>query len=235
MPGILWQWIRAGPREALFFDPRTVVAGIVTCGGLCPGLNNVIQAVTMTLLENYGAKKVWGIPFGFQGFLSVTPHKLYCRATGQVLQQAWQELDARTVSFIHKRGGTILGSSRGNRPDEHIGEIMERLIMEGVTQLYVIGGDGTHKGANVISQEAVRRRLNMTVCCVPKTIDNDIAFIDKSFGFDTAVDKAVSLPSSSPPPSLCVRACTSACTVACVAGIVRVIICALRSPDPSRR
>eukprot|EP00277_Geminigera_cryophila_P010553 CAMPEP_0179411468 /NCGR_PEP_ID=MMETSP0799-20121207/3916_1 /TAXON_ID=46947 /ORGANISM="Geminigera cryophila, Strain CCMP2564" /LENGTH=462 /DNA_ID=CAMNT_0021183545 /DNA_START=1 /DNA_END=1386 /DNA_ORIENTATION=+ len=175
------QWIRAGPREALYFDPRKVVAGIVTCGGLCPGLNNVIQAITKTLHENYGADKVWGIPFGYKGFLSASGTQDF----------PWKELTSNTVSLIHKRGGTILGSSRGNRPDEHIDAIMERLIKEGVTQLYVIGGDGTHKGANAISQEAVKRKLAMTVCCVPKTIDNDIAFIDKSFGFESAVGTAV--------------------------------------------
>ena len=143
----------------LFFDPKAVVAGIVTCGGLCPGLNNVIQAITKTLLVSYGAKKVWGIPFGYKGFLS--------DGTGDI---AWKELDERSVAHIHKRGGTILGSSRGNRPDEHLEQIMARLEREGVTQLYIIGGDGTHKGANAISLEAVKRKMAMTVCCVPKTL-----------------------------------------------------------------
>ena len=105
----------------------------------------------------------------------------------------WKELNRNTVSNIHKRGGTILGSSRGHPPDEHINEIMERLQREGVNQLYIIGGDGTHKGANAISHEAVKRKMLLTVCCVPKTIDNDIAFIDKSFGFESAVGSAVSV------------------------------------------
>eukprot|EP00802_Teleaulax_amphioxeia_P007567 Tamp_07574.p1 GENE.Tamp_07574~~Tamp_07574.p1 ORF type:complete len:589 (+),score=66.00 Tamp_07574:242-1768(+) len=180
------QWIRAGPREVLFFDPRQVVAGIVTCGGLCPGLNNVIQAITKTLQESYGVKKVWGIPFGYKGFLS---HGSSC---GQY-SIPWKELNRTNVALIHKRGGTILGSSRGHPPDEHIDEIMQRLEKEGVNQLYIIGGDGTHKGANAISQEAVKRKMLLTVCCVPKTIDNDIAFIDKSFGFESAVGSAVSV------------------------------------------
>jgi len=157
------QWVRAGPRELLYFQPKEVVAAIVTCGGLCPGLNNVIKAVTETLLHSYGAKKVLGVQFGYKGFFD---HPLL-------------ELSLDTVSLIHKRGGTILGSSRGNNPNEHMDKIMDTLVSEGVNQVYVVGGDGTHKGANAISREAAKRKYAMTVCGVPKTIDNDVAFIDK--------------------------------------------------------
>lgn len=179
------QWIRAGPRETLYFEPSAVVAAIVTCGGLCPGLNNVIRSVTQTLLRNYGAKKVWGVPMGYKGLgQSVTPGS-------SVLP--WIDLTLDRVDSIHKRGGTVLGSTRGYGPDEctKLNAIMDRLVAEKVDQLYIIGGDGTHRGADAISREAARRMMAMSVCCVPKTIDNDIAFIDQSFGFDTAVSEAV--------------------------------------------
>ena len=170
------QWVRAGPRALLYFDPPQVRAAIVTCGGLCPGLNNVIKAVTECLLNAYGAAKVFGIQFGYKGFLEETP---------------FVDLTLDKVSSIHRRGGTILGSSRGNNPHNHMDTIMDRLTAEGINQVYVVGGDGTHKGANAISREAAKRKYPMTVCGVPKTIDNDVAFIDKSFGFETAVAEAV--------------------------------------------
>jgi 6-phosphofructokinase 1 len=179
------QWIRAGPRETLYFEPSAVVAAIVTCGGLCPGLNNVIRSVTQTLLRNYGAKKVWGVPMGYKGLgQSVAPGSS---------ELPWIDLTLDRVDSIHKRGGTVLGSTRGYGPDEStkLNAIMDRLVAEKVDQLYVIGGDGTHRGADAISREAARRKMAMSVCCVPKTIDNDIAFIDQSFGFDTAVSEAV--------------------------------------------
>jgi 6-phosphofructokinase 1 len=153
-----------------------VVAAIVTCGGLCPGLNNVVKSVAETLLKAYGVKKVWGVTFGYKGFLD----------------HPFIELTEDSVKLIHKRGGTILGSSRGNDPskEENMQKIMDRLVKEGVNQVYVVGGDGTHRGANAISREAAKRKYAMSVCGVPKTIDNDVAFIDKSFGFDTAVAEA---------------------------------------------
>mmetsp|Transcript_44200 Transcript_44200/g.105240 ORF Transcript_44200/g.105240 Transcript_44200/m.105240 type:complete len:564 (+) Transcript_44200:56-1747(+) len=166
------QWVRAGPRKELYFDPKEVVAAIVTCGGLCPGLNNVVAAITDCLHKSYGVKKVYGIQNGYKGFYT----------------REWKEMTRESVRNIHRRGGTILGSSRGGHD---LDKIMEKLIEEGVNQVYVIGGDGTHKGANLISKEAARRKIPMAVCGVPKTIDNDVPFIDKSFGFDTAVQEAV--------------------------------------------
>jgi len=168
------QWVRAGPRDMLYFKPDDVIAAIVTCGGLCPGLNNVVKSITDTLLSAYGAKKVWGVQFGYKGFLDLP----------------MIDLTVDSVKLIHKRGGTILGSSRGNNPHENMDKIMDRLVKEGVNQVYVVGGDGTHRGANAISREAAKRKYAMSVCGVPKTIDNDVAFIDKSFGFDTAVAEA---------------------------------------------
>eukprot|EP00281_Chroomonas_sp_CCMP1168_P020548 CAMPEP_0206235888 /NCGR_PEP_ID=MMETSP0047_2-20121206/13407_1 /ASSEMBLY_ACC=CAM_ASM_000192 /TAXON_ID=195065 /ORGANISM="Chroomonas mesostigmatica_cf, Strain CCMP1168" /LENGTH=524 /DNA_ID=CAMNT_0053660157 /DNA_START=35 /DNA_END=1609 /DNA_ORIENTATION=+ len=166
------QWLRAGPRREIYFRPSHVTAAIVTCGGLCPGLNNVIREITCTLLSTYGAKRVWGIPFGYRGFYD-----------GE-----WRDLTVKDVDQIHKRGGTVLGSSRGGHD---LNKIMDSLISMKVNQVYVIGGDGTHRGANAISNEAKKRQIQMCVAGVPKTIDNDVAFIDKSFGFDTAVEAAV--------------------------------------------
>jgi 6-phosphofructokinase 1 len=166
------QWVRAGPRREIFFKPSEVVAAIVTCGGLCPGLNNVVREIARTLTDSYGVKQVYGIPFGYRGFYSYP----------------WKNLTIESIDQIHKRGGSVLGSSRGGHD---LARIMDSLLEKGVNQVYVIGGDGTHRGANAISQEAARRRIPMAVCGVPKTIDNDIPFIDKSFGFDTAVEEAV--------------------------------------------
>lgn len=166
------QWMRAGPKEKIYFDPTKVNAAIVTCGGLCPGLNNVIQSITFSLRNRYNVANVWGIQFGYKGFYSLD----------------WMELTEESTRHIHTRGGTILGSSRGGHDLE---KIMTALEEKGVNQVYVIGGDGTHMGANIISKEAARRKVPMSVCGVPKTIDNDVAFIDKSFGFDTAVGEAV--------------------------------------------
>jgi 6-phosphofructokinase 1 len=166
------QWVRAGPRKEIFFNPTEVVAAIVTCGGLCPGLNNVVREIARTLIDSYGVKDVYGIPFGYRGFYTYK----------------WKNLTLESIDQIHKRGGSVLGSSRGGHD---LARIMDALMENRVNQVYVIGGDGTHKGANAISQEAARRRIPMAVCGVPKTIDNDIAFIDKSFGFDTAVEEAV--------------------------------------------
>jgi 6-phosphofructokinase 1 len=115
------QWVRAGPRRMLYFKPDDVVAAIVTCGGLCPGLNNVVKSVAETLLKAYGVKKVWGVMFGYKGFLD----------------HPFIELTEDSVKVIHKRGGTILGSSRGNDPskEENMQKIMDRLVKEGVNQV----------------------------------------------------------------------------------------------------
>ena len=163
----------AGPQEKIYFDPSTLRCGIVTCGGLCPGLNDVIRSIVFCLHEKYGIAKVYGFRFGFAGLVdrSVTPI----------------ELTTRRVSQIHEVGGTVLGSSRGPQPVDDIVDTLERL---GIQLLFTIGGDGTLRGAHSIVEEIRRRELNIAVVGVPKTIDNDISFIDMSFGFDTAVEAA---------------------------------------------
>jgi 6-phosphofructokinase 1 len=167
---------RAGPREFIFFDPEKVHAAVVTCGGLCPGLNDVIRAVVMALWYQYGVRRISGVQFGYRGFLPEFAHPLL-------------PLKPDIVKDIHRIGGTILGSSRGN--GQRTAEIVDRMETEGINILFSIGGDGTQRGTLRIAEEVERRGLNIAVVGVPKTIDNDLSFIEKSFGFETAVSEAV--------------------------------------------
>lgn len=160
---------------------------IVTCGGLCPGLNNVIRELVHSLHYLYGVKKVLGVRGGYNGFLETAGYTPI-------------ELTIESVADCHHQGGTILASSRGGFDME---KILKFLKKYNINQLYVIGGDGTHRGANKISEECFARRLNIAVVGIPKTIDNDVDLIDRSFGFQTSVEAAqasiisVSLPSPS--------------------------------------
>jgi 6-phosphofructokinase 1 len=164
----------AGPRERVFFDPARASAGIVTCGGLCPGLNDVIRAIVMSLHHHYGVPRVVGFQFGYEGLVARYGH-------------AQLELTPASVSHIHEMGGTVLGSSRG---DQSVGEMVDTLERERIDVLFTIGGDGTLRGAHAIAQEAARRRREIAVVGIPKTIDNDISFVQQSFGFETAVTEA---------------------------------------------
>ncbi|HEY3878403.1 MAG TPA: ATP-dependent 6-phosphofructokinase [Trebonia sp.] len=161
-----------GPREYIYFDPSSTRAAIVTCGGLCPGLNNVIRGLALELTDNYGAPEVLGFRDGFRGLAAGAEP---VRLTHDV------------VDDIHNRGGTILGTSRGGQDPALMVSTLER---HGVSQLFVIGGDGTLRGAAKIADEADRRGLPLAVIGVPKTIDNDIPYLDQSFGFQTAFTRA---------------------------------------------
>lgn len=161
---------RAGPREYLYFDPSKTKVAIVTCGGLCPGLNNVIRSLVLELCYRYNVTRIVGIKYGYEGFISSYNHSV-------------MDLTPELVSNIHLSGGTILGSSRGN---QNVGEIVDCLEMMNINILFCIGGDGTLKGANAIHEEINSRNLKISVAGVPKTIDNDINFINKSFGFETS-------------------------------------------------
>ncbi|MEZ4953906.1 MAG: ATP-dependent 6-phosphofructokinase [Saprospiraceae bacterium] len=161
---------RAGPREHIFFDPSKATAAIVTCGGLCPGINNVIRSIVMALYYRYGVKKVFGVQYGYEGFIPEYRHPFI-------------ELTPEFVSNIHQFGGTILGSSRGQQDVEKIVDCLER---HNINILFTIGGDGTLHGALSISQEIEKRGLKIAVAGVPKTIDNDINHIEKTFGFETS-------------------------------------------------
>jgi 6-phosphofructokinase 1 len=164
----------AGPGERLFFDPHTVTCAAATCGGLCPGLNDVIRGLALVLHHLYGVRRVYGIPNGYQGL--VPPQ-----------DECWQELTPHSVAEIHHEGGTVLGSSRG---PQDIPAMVDAVVKRGVNILFMIGGDGTLRGAWRISQEIRRRGLPIAVIGLPKTIDNDIALIERSFGFETAVAAA---------------------------------------------
>lgn len=164
----------AGPREKIYFDPAELRCGIVTCAGLCPGLNDVIRSIVFCLHENYGVPTVYGFQFGYEGLV-----ERYALAP--------IELTPRRVGQIHEIGGTVLGSSRGPQPVDQMVDTLERL---GIRLLFTIGGDGTLRGAHSIVREIRRRELGIAIVGVAKTIDNNISFIDMSFGFDTAVAAA---------------------------------------------
>ncbi|KAF8092133.1 hypothetical protein N665_0423s0018 [Sinapis alba] len=167
------QWVhRAGPREKIYFRPEEVKAAIVTCGGLCPGLNDVIRHIVITL-EIYGVKNVVGIPFGYRGFSDKNLSEI--------------PLSRKVVQNIHLSGGSLLGVSRGGPT---VTEIVDSMEERGINMLFVLGGNGTHAGANAIHNECLKRRMKVAVVGVPKTIDNDILHMDKTFGFDTAVEEA---------------------------------------------
>jgi 6-phosphofructokinase 1 len=165
---------RAGPRSELYFDPSKTKCAIVTCGGLCPGINDVIRAITMEAYHAYKVPAVLGVRYGLEGFIPKYGHEL-------------TELTPDKVSDIHQFGGTILGSSRGPQPPDEVVDALERM---NVNALFLIGGDGTMRAAMRIHEEIKSRGLRISIIGIPKTIDNDINFISPSFGFETAVDKA---------------------------------------------
>jgi 6-phosphofructokinase 1 len=165
---------KAGPREQLFFNPSHVTAAIVTCGGLCPGLNDVIRSLFMELYHHYHVSKVWGIRHGYWGLNAQTGPQ-------PVL------LNTEMVEDIHHDGGTMLGTSRGEQPIE---TMVDFLVHYGINMLFCVGGDGTQRGACAITQEIQRRGLQISVIGIPKTIDNDIAYCDRTFGVVTAIEKA---------------------------------------------
>ncbi len=164
----------AGPRRKIFFDPSKTRAGIVTCGGLCPGFNDVIRALVMELHFLYGVRRIHGFCNGYQGFIPKYKRPVL-------------ELTPQFVSQINEHGGTILGTSRGQQDPVEIVDCLERM---GINVMFVIGGDGTLRGAQAISREVEARGVKIAVVGIPKTIDNDIMFIDQSFGFQTAFSMA---------------------------------------------
>ena len=164
----------AGPRKKLYFDPSKTKCAIVTCGGLCPGLNDVIRAIVMESFHKYRIPTILGIRYGLEGFIPKYSHSV-------------AELNPNKVTDIHQFGGTILGSSRGPQDP---GEVVDALERMNINALFMIGGDGTMKAALGIVDEISKRNLRISVIGIPKTIDNDINFISQSFGFETAVFKA---------------------------------------------
>lgn len=165
----------AGPRTKIFFEPKETICAIVTCGGLCPGLNDVIRSVVMQAYHRYGVPRTLGIPYGFEGLIADYGHGLI-------------NLTPTYVTNIHRFGGTTLGTSRG---PQDIGRMVEQLIEWKVNILFVVGGDGTQRGGRELGEEALRRGHKLAVVGIPKTIDNDMAYMDKSFGYETACAAAV--------------------------------------------
>jgi 6-phosphofructokinase 1 len=165
---------RAGPRKEILFDPILTTCGIVTCGGLCPGLNDVIRSLVMSLSYGYGVRRILGFRFGYAG-LAASP---FVPPT---------ELTPDSTEHIHQHGGTILGSSRG---PQDIDEMISTLLAHDVGALFCVGGDGTLRGASALAQEILKRDLKISVIGIPKTIDNDIPWVRRSFGFSTAVEYA---------------------------------------------
>jgi 6-phosphofructokinase 1 len=166
---------KAGPREKIFFNPSHVHAAIVTCGGLCPGLNDVIRAVVRCLWNRYGVRRISGIRFGFKGLLPEYGFEI-------------MPLSPEQVDDCHKTGGSILGTSRGG--GDRVIEIVDAIENLNINMIFIVGGDGTQRGSLEIAQEIEKRGLKIAVVGIPKTVDNDLSFIQKSFGFDTAVVKA---------------------------------------------
>lgn len=164
----------AGPRERIFFDPVTLGCGIVTCGGLCPGINDVIRSIVLSLHHHYGVRKVLGFRYGYEGLVQ-----------GRGLDPI--PLTPASVSRIHDMGGTLLGTSRGPQDPVAMVDTLERL---GIGILFAIGGDGTLRGAHSIAGEVARREGNIAVVGIPKTIDNDVLYVQQTFGFETAVAEA---------------------------------------------
>lgn len=174
LPTELTFFERAGAREKIYFDPAKTKAAIVTCGGLCPGLNNVIHSIFLELHFNYGVKDIVGIRYGYEGLnpeVGLPPIQL--------------TLDL--VDRIHEDGGTILGSSRGQQDPNKMADF---LVEQGINLLFCIGGDGTQRGAFSLFEVIRQRKLDIAVVGIPKTIDNDIGYCERSFGYMTAIDEA---------------------------------------------
>ncbi len=165
----------AGPREKTFFDPPKATAAIVTCGGLCPGLNDIIRGIVTQCYNRYGVTRVFGFKYGYEGLIQRYGH------TPALIRP-------ESISQVHNFGGSILGTSRG---PQDVGEMVDVLEEMNIDMFFVVGGDGTLRGAAAIAEEIERRGLKKAVVGIPKTIDNDIMYLDKSFGFETAFANAV--------------------------------------------
>ena len=165
---------KAGARKTLFHNPKNTKAALITCGGLCPGLNNVIKSLVNVLEKDYKVSDIVGIRYGYKGLSKFS-------------SQEPIQLNSEAVDQIHKQGGTILGSSRGNQDPQEMVDVLQE---KGINLLFCIGGDGTLKGAKAIADAANSRNANISVVGIPKTIDNDLGFVEKTFGFETSVQIA---------------------------------------------
>ena len=172
--GAIPSFERAGPRQSLFFHPPRTRCAIVTCGGLCPGENDVIRSIVLTLTHSYGVHQIMGVRYGYAGLSAYPPEPPI-------------PLTHERVESSLGQGGSLLASSRG---PQDVPEMVEMLYQQRIDVLFAIGGDGTLRGAAALADEVARRRLSIAVVGIPKTIDNDVEWIDDSFGFSTAVEEA---------------------------------------------
>lgn len=163
----------AGPRRFILFEPDKTRAAIVTCGGLCPGLNNVVRSLVLSLSQQYGVRDILGIRYGYAGMVENSFPPL--------------GLTPDVVDPIHLEGGTFLGSSRG---PQSIEAMLSYLKARQINLLFTIGGDGTQRGALLLAQAAMADNYPLSVIGLPKTIDNDLDFVDRTFGFETAFSLA---------------------------------------------
>jgi len=173
-PDITEAFEAAGPRREIYYDPRKIRAGIVTCGGLCPGINNVVSAIVNELISEYKVRSVVGFRYGYAGLVASEGY------------ETW-DLTPESTRNWNLKGGSMLGSSRGPQNPEEMLDTLEQL---NINMLFTIGGDGTLKGARAMFEAAQARGSRIAIVGVPKTIDNDIPFINRTFGFETAVSKA---------------------------------------------
>lgn len=164
----------AGARRLLAHDPASVACGVVTVGGLCPGLNNVIRSIVLSLFYAYGVRRVVGVRYGYAGLAADSPHEPMA-------------LTPEVVDTLHEQGGSRLGMSRG---PQDVGGMVDTLVRLGIGILFVLGGDGGLRGAAAIHDEIRRRRLPIGIVGVPKTIDNDLSWTSRCFGFSTATAAA---------------------------------------------
>lgn len=165
---------KAGPRRNIYFDPTKLKAAIVTCGGMCPGINSLVRSIVLQLYYMYGVRNIVGVRYGLQGFIPS-------------YGSDFMDLNPKTVQGIHGRGGSFLGMSRGPQP---IDEVVDTLERQNIGLLFMIGGDGTLHAAQRIYEEITARNLKIGLVAIPKTIDNDICFVEMTFGFQTAVNAA---------------------------------------------
>jgi 6-phosphofructokinase 1 len=180
---------KAGPKEQLYFDPSEVRAAVVTCGGLCPGENVVIRELVMMLWYGYKVRSIYGVKYGFEGFWKNTAEgDCYVDLVPDLFPGMENRVRVLPVKDIHNTGGTVLGSSRGGFDGEKIVDALQR---RGINQVYAIGGDGTHRGLLALSKIIRARGLQIALIGIPKTIDNDMPLLDKTFGFSSAVEMAV--------------------------------------------
>jgi len=166
--------IRGNACKHIWWEPKKVKAALITAGGLCPGLNSIIQGVTNCLWRDYGVRQIVGITAGYNGLSDPAKHPSML-------------LTPELVEDIHMRGGSILKAGRGGF---NAAKICETLRAGGYTHLFVIGGDGTQYAGHLLYVEARKQKLPISVVGVPKSIDNDVLFVDRTFGFDSAVEAA---------------------------------------------